>query len=206
MTVNVSSRAARVTLLALALASAATIAAPPAPRASRLHTNHDGAVDRTEAAAQPRLAEHFDRIDRNHDGRITADERPQGMHGMHERHGGPDARLARLDADGDGRLSRAEIGQHDPLAERFAEIDANKDGYLVRAEVRAWHERMRPQREAEREKRAADFFTKADLDHDGRLSKVEASEAMPRMAQGFAWMDDNRDGFLSREELHPRRR
>ena len=49
-------------------------------------------------------------------------------------------------------------------------------------------------------------FAAADLNGDGRLSRVEADEKMPRLAARFAWLDDNRDGFLSRDEAQPRRR
>ena len=71
--------------------------------------------------------------------------------------------------------------------------------------MRAYQERMRPQREAEFAKRSAERFAAADLNRDGKLSRVEVSEKMPRLEKSFAWMDDNRDGFLSREELRPQR-
>ena len=45
------------------------------------------------------------------------------------------------------------------------------------------------------------MFREADLNGDGKLSRVEVSETMPRLAERFAWLDENRDGFLSREEL-----
>jgi hypothetical protein len=41
---------------------------------------------------------------------------------------------------------------------------------------------------------------------DGRLNRVEVDEKMPRMAARFAWIDENRDGFLSRAELQSSRR
>jgi len=198
-----SPRASRLALLALALASAAAFAATTGDGTSahaRLDANNDGAIDRAEAAAHPRLAEHFDQLDRNRDGRLSADERPQWR--GHDGRGHGHERLERLDADADGRISRAELGPDAKLASRFAEIDANHDGYLVRSEVRAWHERMRPQRQAVHARHAAELFAAADLNRDGKLSRVEVDEKMPRLARGFAWMDDNRDGFLSREELH----
>lgn len=180
-----------------------------------LDSNGDGAIDRAEAAAHPKLAERFDRLDRNHDGRLGADERPhRGMDRRHGKHGGG---LARLDADRDGRISRAEFaaaraghgakhasghGLREPVD--FAGVDANRDGYLVRAELRAYHERMRPQREAQRQARFDARFDAADLDRDGRLDRVEVSEKMPGLAARFEWLDENRDGSLSREELRPR--
>jgi Ca2+-binding EF-hand superfamily protein len=138
----------------------------------------------------------------------------------HRGHGG----LERADADNDGRISRAEfdkaraerdarIAQHPERAERaaekrskhapvdFATLDANRDGYIVRSEMQAYHERMRPQREAERQARFDQRFKDADINKDGKLSRVEVDEKMGRMSDRFAWMDDNKDGFLTRAEL-----
>jgi Ca2+-binding EF-hand superfamily protein len=148
-----------------------------------------------------------------------------GHGGMHHRGGG----MERLDADKDGRISRAEfdagraarearLAQHPERAERaatrmkahtppdFAALDANRDGYLVRSELRAYHERMRPQREAERTARFNQTFAEADLNKDGKLGRVEVQEKMPRLADRFAWLDENRDGFLSRAELESGKR
>ena len=204
----------RIALLTFALAAAATsavaVAQQPIPSARTHHasmdTNHDGVIDRAEAATNPRFATRFDQLDRNHDGRLSADERPHwGGHGGHHGSGG----IARMDANGDGRIAREEIAGNDKhqegLAAKFAEIDGNHDGYLVRSELTAYHARMRPQREAEHARRFDEHFVTADLNRDGKLSRVEVSEKMPRLAQGFAWMDENHDGFLSREELRPKR-
>lgn len=228
----------RITLLAAALLAAGTataIAAPqqatPAPKAdatrAKLDANGDGSIDRTEAAASTRLAGKFDQLDRNRDGRLGVDERPQrGEHGRRGHRGGPDGRgTERLDQDGDGRISRAEFdagkaAREARMRERgvdtarkarpefdFAAADANRDGHLVRSELRAYNERMRPQREAEFARRSAERFAAADLNKDGKLSRLEIGEKLPRAERSFAWMDENRDGFLSREELQsPRRR
>lgn len=200
--------------LGLAAVAAAQTTTPSnkAPRTS-LDANGDGAIDRNEAAKSPRLAGKFAELDRNADGRLDESERPhwKGKHGRHR--GG----IERADADGDGRISRAELeqaeadrgkpegtrgGKRGMLAD-FDAIDANKDGHIVRGELRGWHERMRPQREAEHAKRSNERFAAADLNRDGKLSRVEVDEKMPRMAKQFAWMDENRDGFLSREESNP---
>ncbi len=199
----------------------------PAPGQTRhagrmmLDTNHDGVIDRAEAAAHPRFAAMFDKLDTNKDGRLEASERPQWAghggkpgargHGNMRRggthHGGMHGSgMARLDANGDGRISRDELGKMPRLAEKFSQMDGNKDGYLVRSEMQAYHERMRPQRAAEMQKRFDERFKGADLNKDGKLSKIEVGEKMPRMAKSFSWMDEDRDGFLSRKELQPRHR
>ena len=217
------------TALAIALmAAAGASAAEPATTPQRtakatLDANGDGVIDRAEAAKFPRLAERFDRLDRNGDGSLDASERPQHRHGrrggkghrgMIGHRGGGHHDHARLDIDGDGRLSRAEVEaggkargrRGGSLLEHFEAIDGNRDGYLVRGEIRAWHESQRSQREAQMRQRFDERYTAADLNGDGRLSRVEVDEKMPRLSHRFAWMDDNRDGFLSREELMPKRR
>lgn len=228
----------RSTLLAAALLAAVAGVAIAAPQTDagkprghmKLDANGDGAIDRDEAAKLPRLAQRFDTLDKDGDGRLSADERPhrKGGHGMrHGRHGGG---IERFDQDGDGRISRAEFdagkAAREARMEKFAArhggtaradgkprhgfdfdaMDADKDGYVVRSEVRAWHERMRPQMEAAFAERMAEKFAAADLNKDGKLSRLEVGEKLPRLEKSFAWMDENRDGFLDREELKPQRR
>ena len=201
-------------LAGLLLLAPLSVFAQHAGRHKAVDVNHDGIIERSEAAANPRVAQAFERLDRNHDGRLTAEERP--MHrGMHRGRGG----IERLDADHDGRISRAEFdagraqrearmqqrparaGQSQRKALDFTAIDANRDGYIVRSELRTYHERMRPQREAARKARFDAKFREADLNHDGKLGRVEVQDKMPRLADRFAWMDENHDGFLSRAEL-----
>lgn len=202
-------------LLAAAVAAIAgtAIAAPQASSTdahppehshhAKIDVNGDGAIDRTEAAANPRLAARFDELDKNRDGKIDASERPgKGRHG---RGGHGIQPLIEADKDQDGRVSRTEAGQVPWLEKIFAEVDGNRDGYVVRSELRSYHEKLRPQREAERAKRFDERFAQADLNHDGKLSRLEVSEKMPQLSESFAFMDEDRDGFLTRDDLrHPR--
>jgi Ca2+-binding EF-hand superfamily protein len=129
-------------IAALAVASSAAFAAVAAeghgPRgaiAERLKqadTDGNGMLSREEAKALPMISKHFDEIDTNHEGQVTAEE----LRAFHEKRQAE--RWKKLDTDGDGRISRAEAQANAPrLFEHFDEIDANKDGFLSADELRA---------------------------------------------------------------------
>lgn len=167
--------------IAMALASAVAVAqtAPSAPAAGntwvKLDANKDGVIDRAEAARAPRMAEKFDQLDKDRDGKLSADERPHTRR-MRHRGGsrGAHGRMMAADTDQDGRISRAEAQAAQAKAgERFEAMDFNKDGYLDRADMQA---RVAQQRGA--------FFAGADGNKDGRLSRDEfAVEHGARNAQ-----------------------
>lgn len=143
---------------AIAATATATLAQTAAPdagkpaRHARIDTNGDGVIDRSEAAAHPRMAQQFDTLDANKDGRITAEERPkQGGMGGREggRKGGRGAageRMAQLDTNKDGRFSRDELAGRERALQNFAAIDSNKDGFLTREEMAAHHKARRGER------------------------------------------------------------
>ena len=158
-------------------------------RMAALDANKDGAIDRAEAAKAPKLLEHFDRLDANKDGKISAEERPQ-----RGRHGGKHGRMAALDANRDGAIDRAEAAKGPKLLEHFDRLDANKDGRISAEE--------RPQRGRHGGKGAR---AKLDTDGDQRVSRQEAS-VRPQLAERFTAIDDNNDGYLTREELQSYRR
>ena len=106
-----------------------------------------------------------------------------------------------IDRNADRRISRTEAATLPWLATSFDQIDKNRDGYLVRSELRAHHEQVAQQRKAEHAQRAQERFAAADLNRDGKLSRVEVSEKMPRLAKSFAFLDEDRDGYLTRADL-----
>ena len=190
-----------IALLALGLAIAAGPAfaqnssAPAAGKAAghaRIDANGDGAIDRNEAAAHPKLAERFDQLDRNRNGRIDADERPQ----RGGRRGGD--RMAQLDANGDGAIDRGEAAKAPRLAEHFDRLDKNKDGRISAEE--------RPQRggrhggQGGRGGRGGERMAQLDKNGDGRFSRDELA-GHERALQNFAAIDGDKDGFLTREEM-----
>ena len=156
----------------------------PAPHAMSLDKNGDGLVDRSEAAAHPRLAKHFDSIDGNKDGTLSTDEmkqarmtrRASGKHNGHRGHRGMGMGM-KLDVDKDGRISRAEAAAQPKFAARFDTMDVNKDGFVDRVDF-----------QARRAQRRNDCFDKADTDRDGKLSRDEFTKAgeicHPQMRHG----------------------
>ena len=132
-------------LTVLALASAATlaVAAPEGQRhrgamMERLKaadTNADGLISRAEAAALPRLAERFDQLDANRDGQVSFEEL-RAARGAHGKHGhGKGGLMKHLDADGDGKVSKAEALA--AAEARFNRADTNQDGFLTAEELEA---------------------------------------------------------------------
>lgn len=132
--------AALVAALALGATATASLAQQPAPQKGAMmerlraaDTNGDGLISRAEAAALPRLAEHFDALDANHDGQLSLDELRAARH-----HGRFAKAFQRADANGDGRISRDEF-----LAQaqaRFDRLDANHDGFVTVEEMRGAHQ------------------------------------------------------------------
>ena len=97
-----------------------------------LDKDGDGRISRDEAAAAPRLAQNFDKIDTNHDGYLTPDELKAAHAAMRQAH------WARIDTDGDGKISLAEAQANAPrLAEHFDAIDTNHDGFITPDELEA---------------------------------------------------------------------
>lgn len=92
--------------------------------------NNDGAITRDEFLAGP--IEHFNRLDANHDGSISATEMPQ----RRERADGEQRReRPRPDANGDHQLSQAEFTAQG--ASMFDRLDGNHDGRVTREEAAA---------------------------------------------------------------------
>ncbi|MDF1481062.1 EF-hand domain-containing protein [Extensimonas sp. H3M7-6] len=60
-----------------------------------------------------------------------------------------------LDANGDGKLSRAEVALFPPLAAAFDEADTNHDGFVTPDEIRVFSAKYRAERERAKAARQA---------------------------------------------------
>lgn len=114
-------------------------------RMALMDSNEDGVISRDEVTG--RALERFDRMDSNSDGEIDAAEREQ-MRGRHrERHAERGANRPTPDANGDGRVTREEIGSH--ALERFNQADTNSDSVVSREERQAARAAHRAERHGE---------------------------------------------------------
>ena len=96
---------------------------------AKADANGDGAIDRAEAqAAMPRLAEQFDQLDGNRDGRLIMAEVEQTLQ----------SRWASADGNHDGYIDKAEAKRAamPRLEQAFDRLDANDDGLLSQDELR----------------------------------------------------------------------
>jgi hypothetical protein len=110
----------------------------------------------------------------------------------------PSADRVRVDANGDGIITREEAQAYPRLVTHFDAADANRDGRLEGAEIEAGRQSAR------REARTAirERWMAADKDGDGAISQAEANESLPGLATRFSEFDANGDGKISRDEIH----
>lgn len=159
--------------------------AAAAARFKQIDTHNKGSVDAAQLASSPMAAERLlrrakmmvMRLDTTGNGYVTQDEFMAAT----------TKRFARLDRNGDGKLSPDELGK------RFDKLDANHDGVVTRDEFLA---------------AATTMYRQFDTQHNGRVtaSEIAASpKAQERAAHGadraIKRMDSNGDGVVSQDEF-----
>jgi Ca2+-binding EF-hand superfamily protein len=111
-----------------------------------IDADKDGKISPDEIAAH-RAAE-FAAADTNADGALSADElQAQMLTKMLARRSA--RMIENMDDDGNGALSLAEMDEG-PMADHFARIDADNDGAISKAEAEAMVEKMGKRREGRR--------------------------------------------------------
>ena len=97
---------------------------------------------------------------------IAQQAAPQAPSQPARAHDGMHDRMAQLDTDHDGRISRKEAAARPEMAQRFDKVDADRDGFLDRGDF-----------QAHRQQRHDACFAKADADKDGKLDRAEFDTA-----------------------------
>jgi Ca2+-binding EF-hand superfamily protein len=179
---------------------AAAIASSPAA-ISRLDGRADRLVRKLDTAGNGYVTEaefviaaqnRFTRLDRNGDGRLTADELTPEHGARRGPHADERARehADRLDADHDGVVTAAEFSA--AAKAKYAALDVRHDGKVTAADLAASaHAQRRALRAAQR------IVARVDANGDGAISKDEAVAAA---RQRFARLDRNGDGFIDADE------
>ncbi|MEP9400706.1 EF-hand domain-containing protein [Sphingomonas silueang] len=169
-------------LLAASVAALALPAVAPAQQAAP-RPMADDVLTRAEALA--RADRRFDRIDADHDGRITAAELAAipARRGMAPQNGAD----AQARSPGEGRGGRG-MG-----ARMLKRADTNNDGVVTREEYRA---------------QAAAAFDRQDANKDGKVDATERQQWREqrggRRGGGMARIDARRDGVVTRAEYQAR--
>jgi Ca2+-binding EF-hand superfamily protein len=109
----------------------------------------------------------------------------------------------RADADGDGRVSRAEASAaaSEKSSAWFDKLDADKDGYVSQEEMKQARDTRREHKRGEMKARMDARFAQTDANSDGQLALDEVQAKNPRLAERFSALDADRNGMLSKDEL-----
>jgi Ca2+-binding EF-hand superfamily protein len=142
----------------------------------RLDTNHDGKVTRDEYRAEANAR--FDRLDTNHDGFIDQNEMAAMRHGGGGMGGGGMGGPGGMPPSGPAAAGEGDPAKHHhkSLIER---ADTNHDGRVSREEYRALADAR---------------FDKIDTNHDGFIDQAEIDVAREKMKQHFRHRHDNQQG------------
>jgi Ca2+-binding EF-hand superfamily protein len=170
-----------------------------ARKLKEMDANQDGVIEKAEWKGPP---ERFDRVDGDHDGKITEAEVKQAFAAMGGGDGrwmdkGADAAFRRFDADQDGRITAAEWKGR---PESFQHLDADKDGAITREELTpkgpAGMRRGGKGPDLRSGKDSAHFLEKYDTNRDGQVTKEEFAHE-----KRFSEIDADGNGVLSDAEI-----
>lgn len=137
----------------------------PAKQFERMDRNNDGAIDADEVKEQ--LSKFMKRADKNGDGVIDADEikalKERAAKKSEKAGDNVEKKLKKLDTNGDGKISEAEALTRPGWFDR---ADANKDGKVTKAEIDELAAKRRSKTEGKAEKAKADAAAPKDDDDD----------------------------------------
>jgi Ca2+-binding EF-hand superfamily protein len=180
------------TLADLAKYRGAKVEARLKRRFDALDVNRDGKLSADELAS--RRGRSLKRADADKDGTVTFDE--YAARARHSQARRVEIEFKAFDADGDGKLSKAEAAAARGKPMLLLVADADHDGAVTKAELAKSF--------AGRGAKAQDrFFARLDKDEDGKLALAEWQAAGERR---FARLDRNKDGTVTADEIGRRAR
>lgn len=182
---------------ALALSSTATAEPGPGKHFEKLDTNADGKISAEEFSTHQ--AARFQTADSDKNGKVTLAE----LKAARDKHAKDRFanRLSRLDQNQDGKISRDEAKQMSD--DKFNRVDANSDGVLSQEELSNMRGKPHGHDKGKGKKHApgARMWEHLDQDGDGAVTLAEMKSSAPF----FARFDTNKDGFVTREEMGTRK-
>jgi Ca2+-binding EF-hand superfamily protein len=152
----------------------------------RMDTNKDAQVTRLEAELASRSL--FARLDGNGDGEITKAEAESAARAVRKEELA--AHFKTLDANRDGRLT---VEESKLPAAFFERLDADKDRSVTLEEFQAMPAMGGAKQQLE--------FDRADLNHDGKVTRDEGGRSAQ---ERFDLIDTNKDNVITRPELEAR--
>ena len=176
--------------------------------------DNDGKVTFDEAkAVVPKLTqEHFNKLDRNHDGAISAADkpaRPAGPGQDPQRRQQMLAKLKAADTNNDGKVTfeEAKAALPNVTQEQFNHFDRNHDGAISAADKPAKPEQPgAPGQDAQRRQQFLAKLKTADTNKDGKVTFEEARSVFPKLTrERFAKLDRNHDGAIGPDDRQPKR-
>jgi len=149
--------------------------------------NKDGFLQRDELPSSWR--EHFAHIDTNKDGKLSREELDRGAVYLQPRRRPSDLMHILIEMTDCDEDCACEIQQ---VYDGLRKLDKNNDGKIDPNELKAGRHDIV-------EQRINGIFKDLDENNDGKISKAEARGLIRR---NFERLDVNKDGFISRDELH----
>jgi len=150
----------------------------------KFDVNKDGKVSKEEFKSY--MGKRFQRMDVDKDDVITIDELGQYERGQQKKR--KKSKLARLDSDGDGSISKEEFiaPRIKQIEKKFLKLDKNKDGKLTTDEF------------AKKKIQHSALFENIDANKDGKISNEEKDAALDRL---FNRLDQDKDQIVTEKEV-----
>lgn len=150
----------------------------------KFDVNKDGKVSKEEFKGY--MEKRFQRMDVDKDDTVSIDELEQ--YRRQQQNKGKKSKLARLDSDGDGSISKEEFiaPRIKQVEKKFLKLDKNKDGKLTAGEF--------PKKKIQH----SALFENIDANKDGKISNEEKDAALERL---FKRLDQDKNQMVTEKEI-----